>query len=136
MADAAEVSYRAIKVMASKAPDLEAALARALTELNQTPRSVEERRAFETWRSGVTGALHGLIETIAHVADQAEKARAEQLRERQELADLRGELVALRATVEQLTGELREWQDEYEPDANPNRPAWFSNLRRAIAAFR
>lgn len=56
---------------------------------------------------------------------------------REEAAETIERLAAERDTLrEAIEAELRAWAEEHEPDAMPDRPAFLSNIRAALAAFR
>ena len=51
------------------------------------------------------------------------------------VANLERHVKSLESRIRELEADNRAWQQEYEPDADPRRPAFFSNLRHAFAAL-
>jgi hypothetical protein len=129
MSGAVETTVRAADEMARKTPALTDALEHVMAEMLRQPLDVAERRDLEAWKRRVADAWAVVREAVAEVHAMSGRVLAEQRADRAEMAQLR-------ARVETLEAQLREWQREYEPDSDPRRPAFFSNLRRALHAFR
>lgn len=133
---AAETVFESVRELATRMPAMSEALDRVMAELQRQPRSINEKRSFDARMAGVSAAFQGLWDAANRVQAQAGEAEKERQFLFQQRADMLREMSALQQRVATLERELAEWQDEYEPDSAPDRPALFSNVRRALAVFR
>lgn len=120
--------FEAVKLLADRAPALSDALDQALAVMQQQPTTVAERRNLDrvdviasAWKE-----VLGAMKELAKISESAAEEQKSTLREND----------ALRARVAELEADLRAWQEEYDPDSQPDRPMFFSNIRRALASFR
>lgn len=128
MATAREELTNAMSKLDAAAPALTKAMETALEELRRTPRTVEERRDLDGRLAAIGAAWEGVRDALVLVSRMSAEAR-------DEYQAAVSEAIALRHTVASLEGQLALWQREYEPDAFSSRPAFFSNLRQALATF-
>lgn len=115
-------AVEAAQLLDRVAPTLDEALKGALEEMHRQPMDVAQRRDIEKRLQGIGEAWKEVLAAIKEIAKLSESAAKDDR--------------LLRARIVELEGELREWQEEYEPDTDPNRPPMFSNVRAAIRAFR
>lgn len=127
MAAAATV-FEAVQRLVESGPELDIALRAALESMRRQPIDVAAKRDFEARLGAIAAAWEGVAGVLDNVRQVAQDAQEEH-------RALVAENAALKLRVTTLESDLREWIDEFEPDADPQRPAMFSNLRTAFRAF-
>jgi hypothetical protein len=91
-----------------------------------------DRLPSETKSRAVAKALMNLREEIV----AARNALSHRMDDRLEVVNrFERHILALELRIAALESDLDEWRTEYEPDADPSRPAFFSNIRRAVSVF-
>jgi hypothetical protein len=118
----------AIDLLTSRVPDLASALEGVLDELRRQPRTVAEKRDTDNRLKAIGAAFIGVRDAILELRGLAVAADAEH----QNMLQI---TVALTSRIRELEADIKEWQQEYEPDSDPERPAMLSNIRQALHAF-